>query len=228
MRYIGLVDCPSANDLAALLDGTIAAGRRIVVERHLDTCLACTELVAELARSLAPGMTARAWATTHSRAEIIAMWRRVIAKLSVPHGALSPDTVSVTDDDIAIASARPGPSPYTAVEQLHGAPPSTAGDQFAVCASLWEALAGTPPFAGTTPGALAVVMMTPPEPPDRDPIYAVLGRGLAADPAARWPDPGALARALERPPRQTARFRWLIGVAIVIAAIGATWLVGFR
>jgi len=222
-----MTECPSANELAELLDGTITADRRTTVERHLDACLACTDLIAELARGITTGVTVRTWQAGRSRAEIIAKWRRVVAQLAtstVAHGALSPDCISIGDDDIVIASAHAVPSPYTAVEQLHGAAPSLAADQFAVCASL----AGNPPFHGTTPGALAVVMMTPPEPPDRDPIYAVLARGLAADPASRWPDLATLLAALDDPPRRSARVRWLIAVVLAIAAAGATWWIGFR
>ena len=226
-----MTECPSANELAQLLDGTISTDRRIAVERHLDRCLACTDLVAELARGATAGVTIRSWQANRTRAEVVAMWRRVVTKLatsSTAHGALSPDCIAVDDDEIAIGSAHAAPSPYTAVEQLHGAGPSLAADQFALCASMWEALAGKRPFHGTTPGALAVVMMTPPDPPDRDPIYGTLARGLAADPAARWPDLAALARALDDPPRRSARFRWLIAVVLVIVAAGATWWIELR
>jgi hypothetical protein len=224
-----VTDCPTANDLAELVDGTLAAPRRTAIESHLDHCLACTDLVTELGRAITPGELARHWRGT--RGELVARWRLAIARVAADHragrvyGGLSPDAISLDGDELWIASA--ASSPYTAVEQLHGMPPSPAGDQFSLCACMWEALAGAPPFRGTTPGALAVVMTTRPEPPDGDPIFIALARGLAADPAARWPDLDALARALEAP-RATRGRAWMIVVAVALAAAGATLLYGFR
>jgi hypothetical protein len=226
-----MTECPSANALAELIDGTITAARRTAIESHLDHCLACTELVGELAGAAMSGVVARQW--REPRIELVRRWRAVIAKVAtnhragVVHGGLSPDGIAISEGgEISIANA---PSlACTAIDQLHGARPSAAGDQFALCACLWEALAGTPPFRGTTPGALAVVMMTRPEPPDADPIFGVLVRGLAADPAARWPDLDALAAAIDHPPRQPRGRLWLIAIIAIIAIAGATWLVEFR
>ena len=50
--------CLDDNDVALLVDGALSAEVRDRVERHLDDCAACTELVAELARALAPDRAA--------------------------------------------------------------------------------------------------------------------------------------------------------------------------
>jgi hypothetical protein len=52
------MSCPDDNELAQLVDGTLTAARRTVVERHLDACSACTHLVAELAWIVAPARQA--------------------------------------------------------------------------------------------------------------------------------------------------------------------------
>jgi hypothetical protein len=179
--------CLDANRFAALVDGA----RDVTAERHLDDCAACSELYAEVARLVTPGVTARSW-----RGDPIALWLRVIAALDRVHGALSPDSVIVGDDGAIVLTARAAIGPYTAPELLRGGAPTHASDQFAVCASLWELLLGTPPFRGATPGALAVAMLRPPEAASR--LYRVLVRGLAADPAARWPSLAALAAQLVR------------------------------
>jgi hypothetical protein len=240
-----MTPCPDANQLAELVDGTLADTGRAALEHHLDACLACSALVGELAWVVAPGQTARAWRATAPRtqAEILAVWRTAIAQVAARHGAgdvvgaLSPDRIAIGDDgQIAIASSAAPVACCTAPEQLHGAPASRASDQFALCASLWEALAGRPAFRGATNGALAVAMLIPPAPPaaaERR-VFAVLARGLAADPDRRWPDLVALLAALDRsarrmPRRPRARIAALIAALIALgAAVIAALVVAAR
>jgi tetratricopeptide (TPR) repeat protein/predicted Ser/Thr protein kinase len=119
---------------------------------------------------------------------------------------------------------------YMAPEQLRGEEADARGDQFSLCASLFEALYGRLPFRGATPflrlaaiyrGALADV------PRDRDVpawLHAAVVRGLAYDPAARWPSLDALLAALTpRPARAPARVVLLASAALALAggALGA-------
>ena len=46
--------CPTDNVLAQLVDGLLDDITRVTIERHLDACVACSDLVAELAQLLAP------------------------------------------------------------------------------------------------------------------------------------------------------------------------------
>lgn len=157
------------------------------------------------------GTTAADWraAAPRSRADVIAVWRAAITgvaalhRAGIVHGGPSADDVVITASGaIVVDGAGLGAAPASgliAPERLHGAPPSRAADQFALCAAVWTALADRRPFTGATVGALAVQMMTPPAPPATAPrpdraIYGVLARGLAADPDRRWSDLDALLR----------------------------------
>ena len=48
-------DCPSDETLAALLDGTLGSDEVAAVHQHIDGCAACRALLADAARSGAPG-----------------------------------------------------------------------------------------------------------------------------------------------------------------------------
>ena len=109
---------------------------------------------------------------------------------------------------------------YMAPEQLRGEPCDARADQFSYCVTLWEALHGNRPFAGTRADELRAVIEagTFREPQRKSPdwVRAALRRGLQGDPAARWPSLAALLAALRRDPR--VRRRWIAGAAAVIAA----------
>jgi hypothetical protein len=200
------VTCPSDNELASLVDGALIASAREAIERHLDDCSACTAALRELAWILAPE-TARTWCVERSPDEIVAWWTDAIEPVAAlhrtgaVHGGLSPDAFVVADARVELA--RPATAPaagYTPVEVLLGAPPSMKSDQFAICACIWETLAGERPFRGATVGALAVMMTVPLALPAREPrtVFATLRRGLEPDPARRWRDLAALRAALGR------------------------------
>jgi anti-sigma factor RsiW len=215
--------CPTDNQLAALIDGAMPAAQRTAIESHLGDCDACATLLGEIARGL--GFTARAWRDRGERTadEIVAAWRKVIRFVAAAHrrgriyGALPPDRI-VIEDAVTVLDGGVAEPAYLAPERLHGGPPSHAADQFALCAGMWEALVGRPPFRGATPGALAVAMQIAPAPPASDPrdVLAILARGLAADPARRWLDLDALDAALDG--RGRPRRRWL-AIALAIAAL---------
>ncbi len=122
-----------------------------------------------------------------------------------------------------------GTPPYMAPEQHEGATADARSDQFAFCVALWEALAGTRPFAGEdTHTLLAAKRALQLQPLPRSgaigpQLRAVLRRGLQPDPRERFEDMGALVRALQRARtavRRRGRLRLWFGLAGVAAAAG--------
>lgn len=111
---------------------------------------------------------------------------------------------------------------YMAPEQ-HRGEMSPAADQFALSVSLWQALAGAPPFRGGSMDELAIAKQTTrPKRPRGTPvpaaIWAVLERGLAPDPSLRFRDLRAWIDAIGRARRPGTR---RAGVALALASIGA-------
>ena len=125
--------------------------------------------------------------------------------------------VAGTTDEIAA-----GTPAYMAPEQHVPVPIDARTDQFAFCATLFEALYGRPPFAGATPEELQLAACAgpPPPPSGRDArgvpawIYATIARGLSAEPAARFANMTELVDRLERDPRRATR-RVAIGGAVL-------------
>ena len=96
-----------------------------------------------------------------------------------------------------------GTPPYLAPEIFAGAPPSAASDQFALAATLIEALTGHGVYPGDDLTAV-IAALNQPEPcrfPREfrgrfGPLEAILTRAAASDPSARYPSCAALAEAL--------------------------------
>jgi serine/threonine protein kinase/tetratricopeptide (TPR) repeat protein len=152
---------------------------------------------------------------------------------------------AILDDDGALTAASDGaPAPtltatragaivgtpaYMPPEQLAGADLDARADQFAFCASLWEALYGARPFAGDTPEQVrAAISSSPPAVGDERRrirgvprhVVAALRRGLRAERDARWPDLATLVRELRRDPGAARRrLAWVGGGAALAAAI---------
>ncbi|MCX4244373.1 serine/threonine-protein kinase [Paraliomyxa miuraensis] len=146
--------------------------------------------------------------------------------------ASSEDELATTSDTVLTQHGMLlGTPAYMAPELLGGQPGSAAGDQFALCVSLWEALHGQRPFVGDTLAELTVRILegrlTDPPAGARVPrwLRAIVQRGMDVDPDHRWPSVQALVDALRRG-RARARWRrgaWAAGVVAVAIAAGAGW-----
>jgi serine/threonine-protein kinase len=125
----------------------------------------------------------------------------------VTHGDLRPanvllegDWALVTDfaigrvlDRYGVRGAPAGGTPraaYRAPEDAPAADPTEAGDQYALAATIWECLTGTPPIGGR-PVSLA--------PDPAGPMAAALQRALHPRPALRYPSVLDLVAALDAP-----------------------------
>jgi serine/threonine protein kinase len=201
-----------------------------------------------LVLELVDGTNARAWREAAPRTldETLAVWRQAAAGLAAVHRAgivhrdIKPDNVLVAADgrvlvgDFGLATGDLGVTTttvsgavigtplYMAPEQLAEAPATAKSDQFALCASIWEAVVGERPFRGATIAAIVLAMSRPPVMPamtgrSRAEVRTleVLARGLDPNPARRYPDIDALLAALADPAPSTNRS------SLILAAIGA-------
>jgi eukaryotic-like serine/threonine-protein kinase len=105
-----------------------------------------------------------------------------------------------------------------APEQRDGAPSTPATDQYAWCASLLEALTGSPPPGPVRAGEPFEALTACPRP-----LRPLLERGLAEDPALRWPSMQALVDRLEASGRRGRRGLLALGSVgagmLVVAAL---------
>ncbi|MCX4241348.1 serine/threonine-protein kinase [Paraliomyxa miuraensis] len=134
----------------------------------------------------------------------------------------------VTQTGIVLGTPR-----YMAPEQHAGESIGPAADQYAFCASLWEALRGEPVFGSNTFDGLARSKLRrqwAPATEDRTPagLVPVLQRGLSPEPAERWPDMPALLVALRS--RRSARSRALalLGGLAAVGGLAVAWGMGDR
>jgi eukaryotic-like serine/threonine-protein kinase len=138
----------------------------------------------------------------------------------VSHPAPAPDDGSAgSGPALTQAHGRLGTPGYMAPEQLDGGDVGPAADQFALCASLWEALYGALPAADTD-----ALDHTEPRPERQVPTWIrdVVRRGLRPSPEQRWPSIAALSDALGRDPvaaRRRLMWRVVIG-AILLGLAG--------
>jgi serine/threonine protein kinase len=117
-----------------------------------------------------------------------------------------------------------GTPAYMPPEQFEGQAADARTDQFALCASLWEALFGKRAFGGTTPAeikdSIEHARFDLPESrgvPRR--LVWALRRGLDADRAKRWPSLAPLLAELRRDPAHRRRQLALGGAVAVVVGL---------
>ncbi|HEY8378990.1 MAG TPA: serine/threonine-protein kinase, partial [Nannocystis sp.] len=149
---------------------------------------------------------------------------------------VAPDAPLAASRDLAPLSAHVtrtgsvmGTPAYMSPEQFEGRPVDARADVFSFCVTLWEALMGERPFAGSTMFELAThVLAGNVRPVPRDPLARrvpgwlrrVCLQGLAVQPERRFASMQALLDALAKG-RIRARMRaWAIG-GTALAALGA-------
>lgn len=130
---------------------------------------------------------------------------------------------SALTTELTVTGSVLGTPKYLPPEAYNGITPGPAGDQFAFCAALYEALWGQPPFAldapPTSPTRWAV----------REParssvprwVARLVLRGLAAAPEARHPSMTALVAALGSDPG--ARRRQVVAATVLVAIVAGLW-----
>ncbi|MEM6996873.1 MAG: serine/threonine-protein kinase, partial [Myxococcota bacterium] len=143
-----------------------------------------------------------------------------------------------TSSIVAVASRSPsapaltrtgvimGTPAYMAPEQHLGMRADPRSDQFSYCVSLYEALYGFRPFAGTDLPTLRKNVLTgnlqdPPKYTDIPPrIHTVLARGLSVNPDVRHATMESLLEELTHDPRRLVWRTVFVGLAIVVLALG--------
>jgi len=154
-----------------------------------------------------------------------------LARAHVERGSLDDDgsdapplATSSLSTRLTQAGTVVGTPSYMAPEQLGGEELTAAADQFAFCVTLWEALYGERPFAGST---LVEIMANVARQQRRSlpkgrvvpsRLRRACERGLSSDPQQRWPSMAALLAELRQ--LEAPRRRWPLGVAVGLTMVG--------
>lgn len=132
------------------------------------------------------------------------------------------------DSALTQAGSLLGTPAYMAPEQLLAGATDARCDQFAFCATAWEALTGARPFRGTDLGALLRAIerhevVNEARVPRR--LRAILHRGLASDPNARWSSMAELLRTFERAWRRPRRIALASSAIVVLGGVAAAFAI---
>ncbi len=127
---------------------------------------------------------------------LLSGWRVIVADFGIAR--ILDATTRLTGTGMMIGTPH-----YMAPEQMEGAEAGAAADMWALGATLYTAVEGTPPFDGATLTALMAAILTrsPAPPQHAGPLRDLLGALLAKDPARR-PGPEAVLDALADAARQ--------------------------
>ena len=126
--------------------------------------------------------------------------RILLADFGVARAIGESGDTSLTGTNMTVGTAA-----YAAPEQLSGHRLDGRADQYALAATAYHLLAGSPPFVDSNQAVVIGMHLTAPPPPvsRRRPELAaldgVIARGMAKNPAARFATCSELARALEHP-----------------------------
>jgi tetratricopeptide (TPR) repeat protein/predicted Ser/Thr protein kinase len=153
-----------------------------------------------------------------------------LARMRVGTGACTPEldpsrpsaeAIGALATSVTQAGAVVGTPSYMAPEQFHGAELTGAADQFAFCVTLWGALYGERPFAGSTIPELVTNVLegTLRSPPRDRPVPGwlrrVCERGLSVEPAQRWPSMHELLDSLAKGHTRARVRKGLVAVAVL-------------
>ncbi|MEM9454458.1 MAG: serine/threonine-protein kinase [Myxococcota bacterium] len=147
---------------------------------------------------------------------------KIVSEPSTYQSASIHDEPPMVDGALTQDGVVMGTPTYMAPEQHRGDTIGPAVDQYAFCVTLWEALAGSPPFAGAWRELYLAKRVGPPPWPEAIMVpralqQAVL-RGLEPEPQLRWPTMGDLLHALT--PKPPARRRPWLTVAGGLGLLG--------
>lgn len=120
-----------------------------------------------------------------------------------------------------------GSRAYCAPEQSEGATPRAVNDVYSLAATVYEALAGAPPFLGQDLEERKQGGEVPPIHGVRSGVMRVLRQALSPRPAERPPSAGALMRAL-RQAQEASWWPWLLVALVLVAALAMVASQGAR
>ncbi len=137
------------------------------------------------------------------------------------------DSSGTRSVDVALTAAGDllGTPLYMAPEQFNHGDPDARTDVWALCVTLWEALYGSRPFAGTSLAELAANvcagrLVAPPRAGVPGWLHAVLLRGIATDPQRRFATMRALVADLGRDPMRRVRRLAYTVAGLTVAGLG--------
>lgn len=140
-----------------------------------------------------------------SATEAVRIVQSAASALTAVHGELSPLSILVRDDGVAILPPAGGDrtryGQHASPERILGKAATPESDVFSLGAILYHALAGRPPFRGATPAEMMLAACSEPplDMPAQVPhaLEKIIMRALSKPPQQRYPTPAALRDALD-------------------------------